>query len=86
MAVARSFSDGIAMRYVLPVLRVTLFIHTVEPMDGRAPHCVVCSRAGPMGEGAIAGHGPLRTTGSLARRAGLLGLMAGGVLALWWLK
>ena len=32
VAVARSSSDGVAIRYVLPVLRMTSCFHTVKPI------------------------------------------------------
>ena len=38
---ARSFSDGIAIRYVLPVLRMTSCFHTKGTMGGPARRCVV---------------------------------------------
>jgi len=35
MAVARSFSDGVAIRFLLPVLWMTLCFHTMGPIGGR---------------------------------------------------
>jgi len=42
VAVARSSSDGVAIRYVLPVLWMTSNFHTVVPMSGRV-RCRVVS-------------------------------------------
>jgi len=61
VAMARSFSDGAALRYVLPALRMTSCFHTLRPV-GRVGHGFVW----------FTGQGPLWPTGSLARRAGLL--------------
>jgi len=54
MAVARSASDGVAIRYVLPALRMTSCFRTVGPM-GRIKHGVmfrgvrqVAVRVGPL--------------------------------------
>jgi len=34
-AVARSSNDGVAIRYVLPVLQITSCFHTMGPIGGR---------------------------------------------------
>ena len=73
----RSSSDGVAIRYVLPVLRTMSCFHTMGPMGGRtSTHCCVARRhqwTWPMAE-----RGPLQPNpGSLARRAGLLGCRPG---------
>jgi len=39
LAVARSSSDGVAIRYVLPVLQMTSCFHTMRYVDGRARRC-----------------------------------------------
>ena len=39
--VARSSSNGVAIRYVLPVLRMTSCFHTMGPMNERAWRCLV---------------------------------------------
>jgi len=68
-----SCSDGVAIRYVLPVLWMTSCLHTTRD-QWAVGHGVVWfaawryRRAWP-----LAGRKPLRPTGSLARRAGLLG-------------
>jgi len=36
VAVSRSFYNGVAIRYVLPVIRMTSCFHTMGPMGGRA--------------------------------------------------
>ena len=69
VAVARSSSNGVTIRYILPVLRMTSCFYTVRPVGGRARRCAVyCRWAWP-----LAGRGLLQPAGSLARRVYLLG-------------
>jgi len=63
VAVARSSSDGVAIRRVFPVLRMTSCFHTVGPMGGRTG-TALCS---------LALVGCAGRCSTLARRAGLLG-------------
>ena len=46
VAVARSSSDCVAIRYVLPVLRMTSCFHSMGPMGGRARRCLVGDAGG----------------------------------------
>ena len=46
MAVARSFSDGAAISYVLPVLWMTSYFHTMRPM-ARIMHGAMFRRNSP---------------------------------------
>jgi len=43
------YADGVAIRYILPVLRMTLYFHTMGPVSGRARRCVVSWVAVPVG-------------------------------------
>jgi len=65
MAVARSSSDGIAIRYLLPVLRMTSCFHTMGPVGGQARRWVVSHVAVCWLTWSLAGCGPLQHTGSL---------------------
>jgi len=62
VAVAQSSSDGVAIRYVLPVVRMTSFCHAIK-------HDVMFMRSSARGSGPISW---ARATGPLARRAVLL--------------
>ena len=50
MAVARSSCDGVAIRYVLPVLRMTSCFHTVGPIGGRTGTTLCTARRLPLAE------------------------------------
>jgi len=49
VAVARSFSDGVVICYVLPVLQMKSCFNTMGPVGGRARRCVVRRVAVPVG-------------------------------------
>ena len=70
VAVARSSSDSVMTSYVLPVLRMTSCFHTNNKRTSTA-FCGI-GMAVPVDVAAVHGR-PLRPTGSLVRRAGLLG-------------
>ena len=54
VAVARSSSDGVVIRYVLPVLLMMSFFHTMGPV-GRIKQDVVFRRSSPGGGTVLAG-------------------------------
>ena len=80
VAVARYSSDGIVMRYLLPVLRMTSCFHTMDPIGGRTSGTVLCSSQASVDVSAGQAWAAL-ATGSLARRAGLQGRRPGRALA-----
>jgi len=58
VAVARSSSDGVAIRYVLPVLRMTSCFYTVGPVAGRTASTVLCSELAPVDVAVAADEAP----------------------------
>jgi len=69
VAVARSSSDGVAIRYVLPILWMTLCFKPWDLWaDGRARRCVARRHQWTW---SLAGRGPLQHTGSAGRLAGV---------------
>ena len=72
----------VAIRCVLPILRMTSCFHIMGPMGFRG--VALCDS--PYGSAGGRGRGPLRLTGPLARRAGLLGASASpGTLSGGWI-
>jgi len=67
MDVARFSSDSVVIHYVLPVLQMTSYFHTMWPMGRRVQCCMVCRVAMPVDVGASC----CSFAGSAGRLAGL---------------